>query len=203
MGIPPACAVSLSRLFIQSKDDVADTVSVQQQAEVGFGFPCACWCSLLCLIFHVRLSLVSCGVECWVTSVWCQVSWCLHCCKATLTHTCMYKEFTHKNRQTHTQMSVVHPHVCDMHTAHACTNVCMLAQTVDFIMTLVSLPPDQSSQLPLDLQERHSFLTTGEGGLCLCVCLWGGGGSDWDMSGKCHVFNTVKKGKKDIFPRCQ
>lgn len=100
---------------------------VQQSAQVGFSFLFACWCSLLCLIFHVRLSLASCRVECWVTSVWCQVSWCLHCCKARLTHTSMYKEFTRANRQTHTQ-NAGGTHTCMWHAYCTCMHKCMHAR---------------------------------------------------------------------------
>lgn len=74
----------------------------------------------------------------------------------------------------------------------------MLAQTVDSIMTLVSLPPDQSSQLPLDLQERHSFLTTGEGG-SVCVSVCGERGIETWVENVMFLIQW----KKDIFPRSQ
>lgn len=105
------------------------------------------------LSHYVRLSLASCGVEHWVMSVWCRVSWCLHCCKATLQQMYVHKEFTRVNRP-HTRKCQQNAYLCDMLTAHACTNVHM---TTDSIMTLVSLPPDQSFHVPLDIRQRHSF----------------------------------------------
>lgn len=58
-------------------------------------------------------------------------------------------------------------YLCDMLTAHACTNVHM---TADSIMTLVSLPPDQSFHVPLDIRQRHSFPQQLEKRL-VCSCL--------------------------------
>lgn len=112
--------------------------------------------------------------------------------------------YTRKQAGAYTNAGGAHTcTVCDMHTAHVCTNVCMLAQTVDSIMTLVSLPPDQSSQLPLDLQERHSFLTTGEGG-SVCVCVGGetrrGGIETWGE--KCHVLSLINL-KRDVCKRAK
>lgn len=78
------------------------------------------------------------------------------------------------NTQAQTQMSVVH--TCMRHAfctcRHKCT-VCLLAQTID--SWLWSMPPDQSSRLPLDLQRKHSFPTTGEGGrtgVAVVVGVW-------------------------------
>lgn len=125
---------------------------------------------LLRLIFHVRLPLASRRVECWVMSVWCQVSWCLHCCKAILTH--MYSMYTrnlhlqtgrHMHWCTHTHTHI-HCVTCILHM-HAQMYAC--SHRLDSVMTLVSLSPDQSSQLPSDLLEKHSSATTGEGVACV------------------------------------
>lgn len=77
-----------------------------------------CRCPLLRLVFHVRLSPVSCSVECWVTTVWCQMSWCLPQSHAS---TLVYEEFTCTNSQI---LKCRRTHACMWHAYWTCTHTC-------------------------------------------------------------------------------
>lgn len=109
-------------------------------APAGFSFPQACWCSLLRLITHVRLSPASCRVRCWDTSVWCQVSWSLHSRKARVAHTHTHTHIWNlqSKLQAHTQIPVGHTHALEIHPSYARTNAFVLGQMVDHHGSVVS-----------------------------------------------------------------
>lgn len=100
----------------------------------------------LCFIFLVRLSLASCGVKHRVTSVWCQVSWCLHCCKATLTHMYVQGIYT-QDEASHTREYLQYTYLCDMRAQ----------MRADSIMALKK-PPDQTGEAFLPNNWRKSLI---------------------------------------------
>lgn len=135
---------------------------------------------LLCLLchWHARSS---------VGSLWCQVSWCLHCCKTMLTHMySMYKEFTLASRQARTQ--VLGAHTCMWRAFCTCMHKCVLAHIDCRFYDVFSLFATWSI-IPTAIRYiRETFPPNNWRRGCVCACVWVREGRRIEIwGGKCHV----------------